>query len=456
METSDATVINSIGIALTLLMCILMLVLPRRFALLPVLVLTCYMSMGQQIVVVGLHFTMIRILVIFGWLRVLFRGEVGRIKLNGIDKALIWWVVSGTFLYCIQWQTSEALINRSGYAYNALGLFFLFRILLRDRDDVDQMARMFSLFMVPLAILILGEKLTGRNVFAIFGGVSEIAVVRDGVIRCQGPFAHPILAGTFAATNVAFFIPLWWKGGRDKIVALLGFVASLVIIVASGSSGPVMAFSFAVVGFCMWPIRRQMRLVRWGIAVTVIALHLAMKAPVWFLIARMSVFDASTGFFRARLIDATIRNFSAWWLMGIKTTDQWGPGLFDITNEYIAQGVHGGLLTMVLFVMIISRAFGTVGRTVRGYKTSPSQVKIGAWAMGCALLAHCATYLSVSYFDQNIVTWFLLLAVISNGPMFARRETLLLEEPTVAKVPREELGVPLSDYLVVQTPGPVG
>jgi hypothetical protein len=196
-----------------------------------------------------------------------------------------------------------------------------------------------------------------------------------------------------------------------------------------------------------------MRLIRWGLAIGVVALHLAMKAPVWFLIARMSVFDASTGFFRARLIDATIRNFSDWWFLGIKSTDQWGPGLFDITNEYIAQGVHGGLLTMVLFVLIISRAFGAVGRTVRGYKNSPRSVKIGAWAMGCALLAHCATYFSVSYFDQNIVTWFLLLAVISNGPMFARRETLLLDEPSVAKVPEEELGISLSDYPVVQTHG---
>lgn len=453
METADTTVINNIGIALTLLMCILMLVLPRRYALLPVLVLTCYMSMGQQIVVAGLHFTMIRILVIFGWLRVLLRGEVGRIKLSGIDKALIWWTISGTVLYCLLWQTSEALINRSGYAYNALGLFFLFRILLKKREDIEQMSRMFALCMVVLAVLILGEKFSGRNIFAIFGGVSETAVVRDGVIRCQGPFAHPILAGTFAATNVPFFMALWWKSKLDKIIALLGVAASTVIVVASGSSGPVMAFGFAVVGLCMWPLRRRMRLIRWGLAIGVVALHLAMKAPVWFLIARMSVFDASTGFFRARLIDATIRNFSTWWLLGTRSTGEWGPGLFDITNEYISQGVHGGLLTMVLFVLMISRAFGGVGRTVRGYKNSPTSVKIGAWAMGCALLAHCATYFSVSYFDQNIVTWFLLLAVISNGPMFARRETLLLEQPAVAKVPEKEVSIPSSDYPVVQTHG---
>ena len=116
---------------------------------------------------------------------------------------------------------------------------------------------------------------------------------------------------------------LWWKGKLNKIVAFLGVAASAVIIVASGSSGPVMAFAFAVVGLCMWPLHRHMRVIRWGSAIGLVAIHLAMKAPIWFLIARMSVFDASTGFFRARLIDATIRNFSAWWSLGIKTTDQW-------------------------------------------------------------------------------------------------------------------------------------
>ena len=130
-----------------------------------------------------------------------------------------------------------------------------------------------------------------------------------------------------------------------------------------------------------------------------------------------------------------------------------GTEFFDITNEYIAQGVHGGLLTMVLFVMSDFRGFGTVGWTVRGYKNSPTSLKIGAWAMGCALLAHCATYFSVSYFDQNIVTWFLLLAVISNGPMFARREAVLLEQHCVPKKPEEKLSIPLNDYPVVQTRG---
>jgi hypothetical protein len=35
------------------------------------------------------------------------------------------------------------------------------------------------------------------------------------------------------------------------------------------------------------------------------------------------------------------------------------------------------------------------------------------WALGCALLVHVISYVSVTYFDQNFVNWFLLLAMIA-------------------------------------------
>ena len=37
------------------------------------------------------------------------------------------------------------------------------------------------------------------------------------------------------------------------------------------------------------------------------------------------------------------------------------------------------------------------------------------WAMGAALFAHAITFLSISYFDQNFVNWYLLLALISTA-----------------------------------------
>lgn len=443
MDPVKVSVINSVGMGMTLLMCLLMLVLPRRYALLPVLILTCYMSMGQRMVIANLDFTMIRILVVFGWLRVLVRGEFSRLTLSQIDKILIAWVISGTVLYCILWGTIAALINRLGHAYDAIGLFFLFRVLIQSREDVDQMVRTFAVCMIPLAALIVGEKLSGHNAFAIFGGVSDITVVRDGVRRCQGPFAHPILAGTFAATNASFFIALLWRHGRDKFLGVAGVIACAVIAACSGSSGPVMSFGWAVLGFCLWPLRKHMRLMRWGLVFLIVGLQCVMKAPVWFLIGRISVFDGSTGFFRARLIDAAITNFFGWWLIGTQYTAQWGNGLFDITNQYIAEGVNGGALTMGLFIFLIARSFGAVGRTVRQFRNVSKSIKIATWGLGCALLAHATTYISVSYFDQNIVTWFLLLSIISGCATFPVRSSAhqlaKMEGTALTAVPRMPL-----------------
>jgi len=296
----------------------------------------------------------------------------------------------------------------------------MFRMLIRTRTDIDQMMKIFAVCMLPLALLILSEKATGMNAFAIFGGVPMNAVVRDGVIRCEGPFAHPILAGTFAATNASLFFALWTKDRFNKLLSLIGVGSCIVIAIASGSSGPVLAFVFSMVGMCMWPLRNYMRAVRWMLSGLVIVAHILMKAPVWFLIARIGVFSGSTAYFRAFLIDRAIANIDDWWLLGTKSTAQWGHGLFDVTNEYIAQGVTGGLLTIVLFILIISKAFGTVGKTVRRISKQPAAVGFGVWTLGCALLAHVTTYMSVSYFDQNTVTWFLLLAVISSSEFLYR------------------------------------
>jgi hypothetical protein len=78
----------------------------------------------------------------------------------------------------------------------------------------------------------LTEMATGRNAFASFGGVHEIAQMRNGLLRCQGPFAHPILAGTFGATQLPLFIALWFQEGRSKLLPLAAMLSSLVIMIA--------------------------------------------------------------------------------------------------------------------------------------------------------------------------------------------------------------------------------
>jgi len=397
---------------------ILLLALPRRYAIIPILALVSYMTMGTNLVVGGLNFTMLRLLLIFGWTRLIIRREFHGVKLNRIDKAVIAFVISSLVTYTLLWGTYDAFKNKLGLAYNVIGFFFLFRFLIRDLQDARRVVRIAAVMIIPLAGLMTFEKRTGHDLFAYFGGVPEMSPVRDGVIRCQGPFSHPILAGSFGATLLPLFLGLGaQKIKLAKLTAAIGIMAAGVVIFCSGSSGPVLAGLAGVCGFLFWPLRGKMRLIRWGIVAAIVVLQLAMKPPVWFIIAKIDIFSGNTGWHRAHLIDIAYRNFFDWWLVGTRSVDNWDVGYdhnIDITNQYVSYGIDGGLVTFSLFIAIIVRCFSGVGRTVRSLGSQPQASRLFVWSLGAALFAHVTNYFSISYFDQNIIAWYLLLAMIAS------------------------------------------
>ncbi len=430
--TDGTTFINGIGLAFTLLMCLLMLVLPRRYALVPVIILTCYMTMGERIMVGGANFTMIRILTLAGWIRIVVRGEMRRLKVNAIDWAMMVWMLSNVVMHTLLWQTGQEFINRLGHAYDAIGLYFLFRFLIRNLDEVARTVRILAVLIVPLAGLMLAEKLTGKNAFGIFGGVMEFTRIRDGALRCQGPFAHPILAGTFGATLVPLFIGMWYTK-RNRLLAIVAIISCLAITVTSASSGPALAAAAGIAGSLAWYRRQWLRKLRWCAVLGLTFLQIVMKAPVWYLMARVDVFGGSTGYHRAWLIDTAVNHFGEWWLFGIKNSGIWDPMLADVTNQYLVEGFDGGLLTMVLFITVIVLCFRAVGIAARrSARIEPLALRLGIWSLGASLFAHALGFLSISYFDQNEVMWYMLLSMIST----ATAPYLLLQKRPAGDVKR--------------------
>jgi hypothetical protein len=143
---------------------------------------------------------------------------------------------------------------------------------------------------------------------------------------------------------------------------------------------------------------------------------MVMQAPVWFLIARLDIFPGSTAFHRAALIDEAINHLSEWWLIGTKSTANWGQHLEDVTSQYIWQGVEGGVLTMILFILILIRCFRSVGYAAQAAEGDGARARqFCVWAMGASLFSHAITFMSVTYFDQNVVIWYMFLAMISSG-----------------------------------------
>jgi hypothetical protein len=416
----ELSTITAGSLIITLCLGFLLVGLPRRYALAPMLIAGCYLTLGQVLIVGGLHFYLLRILILFGLVRLVLRKEILSVNLSVIDKLLLAWVVVHSFLYLLFDGTNVNLTERLGAAYNALGIYFLIRALVWDLDDVLHAIKMLGIIIIPLAGLFMVEYMTEKNPFFIFGGVSEFTIIRGDKLRCQGPFRHPILAGTFGATAIPLFVGLWVYSTRDRLLAAGAILAATIIVFLSSSSGPLIAYLASVVGLMCWRVKDNMRAIRWGAVVILLALHAYMKAPVWFLISKLSELVGGTGWYRAALIDAFIRHFDEWWLIGTGYTAHWmptgiaiDPTKTDIVNQYVAQGVNGGLLGLSLFVWLIVKCFKTTGVAIRTEALDSFPEKFMIWSLGCTLLSHVVSFFSVSYFDQIIIFWYMLLAMIA-------------------------------------------
>lgn len=390
---------------------ILIFLLNRRYVLIPLLFVGLLTPMGQRFVIAGLDFTVLRVLLIFAWIRLFIRSEYYSIRLNSIDKVLILWVVSNVVAFTLLWQTVGALINRLGFAYDSIGIYFLFRCFVKDFEDIDRVIKVLTIISVIIAASMLNEQITGRNIFSIFGGVPEFTNIRVERLRSQSAFAHPILAGTFGATLLPLIVSQWWKERINKKFVLLGFVSVTIITLTSASSGPIIAYFAGIFGLLMWPFRKHMRMISWGILGSLISLHLIMKAPVWALIGRIGVVGGSSDYHRFKVVDEFIKRFGEWWLFGTKSTDHWGWSMWDDQNHYVSQGTTSGVFTLILFIAIIVLCFRTIGLNMKTMKHSKMRHRL--WAFGAAVFAHSVAFMGVSYFDQTIVAWYLLVAIIS-------------------------------------------
>lgn len=280
------------------------------------------------------------------------------------------------------------------------------------------MAKFVVILLTPIAIEMIVEHFSGRNAFAVFGGVPEACEVRGGRIRAQGPFLHSILAGTVGAVCWPLAFSLWRENRR---LSLIGLAAALAIVLTSSSSGPIMTSLFGIMGLCWWRFRRHTRLLRWGALAALFGLNMVMNAPVYYLIAKIDLTGNSTGWHRSALIGASIKHFDEWWLGGtdytrhwMPTGVQWSQNHTDITNHYIKMGVIGGLPLMLLFICVLQCAFSAVGRVVDANEAASAEERFRVWTLGAVLFAHAATFFSVSYFDQSVVFLYLVLAAIGS------------------------------------------
>jgi hypothetical protein len=442
---ADATFMSPAVLLLTILAAVAVLFFKKKYAFAAILVISFLTPFANQLYLGGVHFFAIRIVILAGMIRLLMaKMKSSSSPLNDgfspLEKIFFLWAFFRAIVFVLLYREGGAVVAQVGFLLDACGGYLLFRHFLRDEKDVSDALQSLAVVTSVLSACMLYEYLTQNNLFSHINGVVIHPWIRDGRVRAQGVFANSITAGTFGATLVPLFFWLW-KSGKARLFGAVGMASASIVAVTSMASTAVSAYVAGIVALCLWPMRKRMRSIRWGIVVVIAALALAMKAPVWYLVARIDLVGGH-GWDRAYLVDQFVRHFFDWWLVGSTSNASWGSDTWDACNQFVAEGLAGGLGTLLLFIVILKRGFAAVGECRKRVEGDGPREWL-FWCLGAAFFAHIIAFIGIDYFDQTRTLWFIFLAIVSGAaaPLLAAKP---VEESPVAALPLTARPAPYS------------
>ena len=387
---------------------------PRRKAIAAFLLAFFTIPLGQVVVIGGVHFPVLRILILAGLLRrITYRGEGAENKFpggfNAIDRAVVMWTVSALVVVSLQWMELSAFIKFLGDFLDALGGYFVVRFLIPDREAVLRTIKIFAVICLILGACMVNEHFTRKNIFGYLGGCLLEAEVREGHVRASGVLGT-IQSGTFGGVLIPLFLWLWVER-KSRLVMCVGIIGATAMVITSGGSTAVMSYGAGLLGLGFWPLRKRMRLIRWGLVAIVVGLHLVMNGPVWSLIEHIDLTSGNSSFHRYMLIDTLIRHFGEWWLLGTTKNGSWGWEMWDTCNQFVDVAVRGGLLTLALYIMVLKRSFAAIGNA-RKRVSGDREQEWFLWCFGSCLFANVIGQFGINYMVQLQLLLFPLLACI--------------------------------------------
>lgn len=415
------TVLNPVVLILILIAGAMICFAPRQKALTAYLTAGILIPIDQVLVLGGVHFPMLRVLAICGFVRIIKERRQSKTWLfvggfNKLDGAVILLAVMTAVNGIILFREFGAVVYQAGNLCTVLGTYLLLRLLIRNEEDVVCGIRVLALITAFCAVVMTYERTTGENPYAMLHGARAGAIAhlveRSDRFRAQGPFGHSILAGTFGAVVVPLFFALWWKDKKYRGIAIVGIVAGTLMTITSDSSTPILGYAAGLLALILWPARRWMSRLRMAIVALLVVLQVGMKHPVWHLIIDIDITGGSSSWHRYMLIDQCIRHFSDWCLFGVKNTGAWGWDMWDTANEYVATCDNSGLVPFIFLIAILVYGFRFLGLSRIAAGKDKARAKF-VWAIGAALFANAVAFLGISYWDQTQVGWYALVVMIS-------------------------------------------
>ena len=169
---ATATILHPAIVVLMVLSIVLFFVLPRKYMIVPVMVSTFLIPLGQQFVIGGVHLFVSRILLLVAFIgaysskpKSLYTGGW-----NSIDTAFTCYVMISAIATLMMYQDGAAVVNQIGYVWDFLLAYLLLRSLIRDEKDSFLTIKCFAVLMVLIAAAMVYEQMKMVNIFGLLGG----------------------------------------------------------------------------------------------------------------------------------------------------------------------------------------------------------------------------------------------------------------------------------------------
>ena len=131
----DVTNVHPLAIVFMVVMTVLVVAPKRSAATLAILSVCIFMPMEQRVVVGGLDFSMLRLITIVAFFRILVRREYRGFSSARLDRLFLFWVLSGGLFFLVR-VGSSGFVYSLGISFDALMSYFVMRALVRTPDEV--------------------------------------------------------------------------------------------------------------------------------------------------------------------------------------------------------------------------------------------------------------------------------------------------------------------------------
>ncbi len=366
------------------------------------LVYSFLISSQFSIAILGLRFSVYRIVLLFAFFPVakIFFFRIKRLPVDNFVFA----VAGLMFVSMLVNHGSDELAYAGSQVLETIVPYLLGRVYIQNKENLIAFAdihfKLILLFLIP----VIYELFTGYNVFInTFGGVisRNNEGIRFGLYRAEGTFDHPILFGIFAVAGFAL----------TSISKKNGIAKYLVILVVSFTSISSAAFLMLAIQIVMLKIKRLAHARLSSFAFVLIGAYsfiniFSNRTPMEVLSSYLTM-DPATAYYRilinSYVMDTVMQNP----YFGIGLHDwprpDWMPPSID--NFWLLIAVQYGLITFTCLMVVV---YLSLKSTYVNYGTSES---VGIRVLLISIIVAAFT---VHMWNASYVFFWLIIGLTNN------------------------------------------